>query len=192
MKDHIFSDIPGQYKKIAKASKKLEFNMASDLYTGSLLKTLVASKPSGRILELGTGSGLSTSWILSGMSKNTKLTTVDNNDILLDIAKDALADPRIKFVLGDGYEWIKNYKGEKFDLIFADAIPGKYDLFEETLALLKVGGFYIIDDMKPQTNWPTGHSARVKKLIAMLEEREDVTLTKMNWSTGIVIVTKVA
>jgi predicted O-methyltransferase YrrM len=192
MKDYIFPDIPRQYKKIAKASKKLEFNMASDLYTGSLLKTLVASKPSGRILELGTGSGLSTSWILSGMSKNAKLTTVDNNDVLLDIAKEALADPRIKFVLADGYEWIRNYKGEKFDLIFADAIPGKYDLFEETFALLKVGGIYIIDDMKPQANWPAGHSARVKKLVAMLEERDDVTLTKMSWSTGIVIVTKVA
>ncbi len=168
MKDYIFPDIPRQYKKIAKASKKLEFNMASDLYTGSLLKTLVASKPSGRILELGTGSGLSTSWILSGMSKTAKLTTVDNNDVLLDIAKVALADSRIKFVLADGYEWIKNYKGEKFDLIFADAIPGKYDLFGETLALLKVGGFYIIDDMKPQSNWPAGHSARVKKLIALV------------------------
>jgi predicted O-methyltransferase YrrM len=192
MKDYIFPDIPRQYKKIAKASKKLEFNMASDLYTGSLLKTLVASRPSGRILELGTGSGLSTSWILSGMSKNAKLTTVDNNDVLLDIAKEALADSRIKFVLADGYEWIKNYKGEKFDLVFADAIPGKYDLFDETLALVKVGGFYIIDDMKLQPNWPAGHSVRVRKLIAMLEERDDVTLTKMNWSTGIVIVTKVA
>jgi predicted O-methyltransferase YrrM len=126
------------------------------------------------------------------MSKNAKLTTVDNNDVLLDIAKEALADSRIKFVLADGYEWIKNYKGEKFDLVFADAIPGKYDLFDETLALVKVGGFYIIDDMKLQPNWPAGHSVRVRKLIAMLEERDDVTLTKMNWSTGIVIVTKVA
>ena len=166
--------------------------MASDLYTGSLLKTLVASKPSGRILELGTGSGLATSWILNGMGKNAKLITVDNNDILLDIAKESLADPRIKFVLADGYEWIKNYKGEKFDLVFADAIPGKYDLFEETLALVKVGGFYIIDDMKPQPNWPAGHAARVKKLITMLEGREDLTLTKMNWSTGIIIVTKMS
>ena len=84
MKDYIFPDIPKQYKRIARASKKLEFNMASDLYTGSLLKTLVASKPSGRILELGTGSGLATSWILSGMGKNAKLITVDNNDILLN------------------------------------------------------------------------------------------------------------
>jgi predicted O-methyltransferase YrrM len=192
MKDYIFPDIPRQYKKIARASKRLQFNMASDLYTGSLLKTLVASKPSGRILELGTGSGLATSWILNGMGKNAKLITVDNNDILLDIAKESLADPRIKFVLADGYEWIKNYKGEKFDLVFADAIPGKYDLFEETLALVKVGGFYIIDDMKPQPNWPAGHAARVKKLITMLEGREDLTLTKMNWSTGIIIVTKMS
>src|SRR5678815_3513286 len=110
MIDSIFPDIPMQYESIAEATRAMEFNMASDLYTGSLLKTLVASKPSGRILELGTGSGLSTSWILSGMSKNTKLITVDNNDVLLDIAKEALADPRIKFVLADGYEWIKNYK----------------------------------------------------------------------------------
>lgn len=192
MKDHIFSDIPTQYKKIARASKQLNFNMASDLYTGSLLKTLVASKPSGKILELGTGSGLATSWILSGMGKNAKLVTVDNNDVLLDIAKEALKDPRIKFVLADGYEWIKKYNGEKFDLVFADAIPGKYDLFEETLALVKVGGLYIIDDMLPRPNWPAGHSVRVKKMIAMLEERKDVTLTKLNWSTGIIIVTKIA
>jgi hypothetical protein len=46
--------------------------------------------------------------------------------------------------------------------------------------------------MLPQPNWPAGHSARAKKLIAMLEERNDITLTKMGWSTGIVIVTKVA
>jgi len=192
MKDYLFPDLPMQYKKIARASKKLQFNMASDLYTGSLLKTLVASKPSGRILELGTGSGLATSWILSGMSKNAKLITVDNNDVLLDIAKESLADPRVKFVLADGHEWIKEYSGEKFDLVFADAIPGKYDLFEETLALIKVGGFYVIDDMVPQPNWPLGHSVRAKKLITMLEGRDDVTLTKMNWSTGLVIVVKIS
>ena len=192
MKDYLFPDLPMQYKKIARASKKLQFNMASDLYTGSLLKTLVASKPSGRILELGTGSGLATSWILSGMSKNTKLVTVDNNDILLDIAKESLADPRIKFVLADGYEWIKNYKGEKFDLVFADAIPGKYDLFEETLALINVSGFYIIDDMLPQPNWPAGHAERVASFINFLEGRKDVILTKLNWSTGIIIAVKVS
>ena len=165
--------------------------MASDLYTGSLLKTLVASKKSGRILELGTGSGLATSWILQGMDKDSHLITVENNSVLMEIAKQQLNDNRIDFVLEDGYQWLKNYKGEKFDLIFADAMPGKYDLFEETLCLLKVGGFYFIDDMLPQPNWYDGHAERVDNFISMLEKRKDITQTKLNWSTGIIIVTKI-
>src|ERR1700722_10341101 len=152
MQDHIFSDIPVQYKNIEVATKKLSFTMASDLFTGSLLKTLAASKQPGNILELGTGSGLATSWILQGMNKDAYLITVENNSVLLEIAKQQLNDDRIDFVLADGYQWLQNYKGQKFDLIFADAMPGKYDLFEETIALLKVGGFYIIDDMLPQSN----------------------------------------
>src|SRR5215472_13672263 len=109
MVDTIFQDVPVQYERIAQSTKKLEFNMASDLQTGSLLKTLVASKPSGRILELGTGTGLATSWIIDGMDEGTRLITVDNNELLIDIAKEALRNPRVEFILADGYEWIENY-----------------------------------------------------------------------------------
>ena len=192
MQDDIFTDIPVQYNKIAAATRELAFNMASDLYTGSLLKTLVASKPAGRILELGTGSGLATSWILQGMGKDTRLVTVENNAVLLEIAQQQLKDNRIDFVLADGYDWLRNYKGDQFDLIFADAMPGKYDLFEETFGMVKVGGFYIIDDMLPQPNWPAGHAERVGAFINQLENRKDATLTKLNWSTGIIIVVKVS
>jgi predicted O-methyltransferase YrrM len=169
----------------------MEFNMASDMQTGSLLKTLVASKPSGRILELGTGTGLATSWIIDGMDNRAKLITIENNRLLLDIARKALRDTRVEFVLADGYEWIQNYLGEKFDLIFADAMPGKYELFEETIGLVKEGGFYIIDDMLPQPNWPEGHPEKVEGFITELQRRNDILLTKLNWSTGIIIVTKI-
>jgi len=191
MVDSIFSNIPVQYENIAEATKAVEFNMASDMQTGSLLKTLVASKPSGRILELGTGTGLATSWIIDGMDEKTKLITVENNELLFDIARKALQDTRAEFVLADGYEWIRYYSGEKFDLVFADAMPGKYDLFEETIRLVKDGGFYIIDDMLPQPNWPDGHADKVERFIEQLEGRKDVKLTKLNWSTGIIIVTKI-
>lgn len=70
-------------------------------------------------------------------------------------------------------------------------MPGKYDLFEETIALLAEGGLYVIDDMLPQSNWPEGHSDLVKKFVDALEERNDVTLTKMNWSTGIILITRI-
>src|SRR6185295_2507400 len=182
MVDSIFSNIPVQYENIAEVTKAIEFNMASDLQTGSLLKTLVASKRSGRILELGTGTGLATSWIIDGMDEKAELITVENNELLLDIARKALSDTRVEFVLADGYEWIHHYSGEKFDLVFADAMPGKYDLFEETIRLVKEGGFYIIDDMLPQPNWPAGHADKVARFIEELEERKDIRLTKLNWS----------
>ena len=192
MIDTVFMDVPVQYETILKETKKLSFTMASDLQTGSLLKTLVASKPSANILELGTGSGLATSWILAGMDNTSTLITVDNNEQLLCIAKQNLTDERITFVCEDGYEWIGSYSGIPFDFIFADAIPGKYDLFEETWTLVKPNGFYIIDDMQPQVNWPEGHAQKVEIFIDQLEKKKDATLTKLNWSTGIIIVTKVS
>jgi predicted O-methyltransferase YrrM len=190
VKDSVFSEIPAQYKSITEATKMLSFDMNSDIYTGSLLKTLVASKKGGRILELGTGGGLATSWIREGMDQQARLLTIENNAALLEIAKRQLNDRRIEFILADGYEWLKHYDGKKFDMIFADAMPGKYDLFEETIALLNPGGFYIIDDMLPQPNWPVGHAEKADSFIDMLESRKDLVLTKMNWSTGIIIVVK--
>jgi len=186
------TNIPSQYGEITAISRQLDFNMASDIYTGSLLKTLVASKPSGRILELGTGSGLATSWIVNGLDRDAVLITVENNAMLLSVARESLHDTRINFVLEDGYKWLKEYKGEKFDLIFADAMPGKYDLFEEAFSLLKTGGFYIIDDMLPQANWPEGHAERVTAFINFLESRKDIVLTKLNWSTGIIMAVKIS
>jgi len=190
MEDSVFTDVPVHYNTIVQETTALSFNMNSDLYTGSLLKTLVASKKAGRFLELGTGGGLATSWILEGMDSRAKLVTVENNTALLGIARLLLTDPRIDFVLADGYEWLRNYQGEQFDLIFADAMPGKYDLFDETIDLLKSGGFYIIDDMLLQHNWPEGHADRVDDFISSLEKRNDLILTKMNWSTGIIIAVK--
>jgi predicted O-methyltransferase YrrM len=182
--------MPAEYNNIKEATVEMKFNMASDVYTGSLLKTLAASKPFGRFLELGTGTGLATAWIVAGMDKKSSLLTVENNGLLIDVAKRFINDDRVEFILTDAYEWIKEYNGEKFDFIFADAMPGKYDLFDETINLLKSGGLYIIDDMLPQPNWPAGHAEKVTGFIKDIETRNDLLITKLNWSTGIIIVAK--
>jgi len=44
--------------------------------------------------------------------------------------------------------------------------------------------------MLAQANWPDGHQENADKLIDYLENRDDFNLTKMNWSTGIIIATK--
>ena len=190
MDDKIIIGIPGEYEAIKEATVELQFNMASDLFTGSLLKTLAASKRSGRFLELGAGTGLATAWIVSGMDERSSLIAIENNEILIGVANRNIVDSRVEFMLADAYDWIRDYKAEKFDFIFADAMPGKYDLFDETIAMLNSGGLYIIDDMLPQPNWPAGHDEKVRSYINGLESRNDLLMTKMNWSTGIIIITK--
>ena len=190
MNDRIITGIPDEYEAIKDATVELQFNMASDLYTGSLLKTLAASKPSGRLLELGAGTGLATAWIVSGMDEKSSLIAIENNEILIGVANKNIVDSRVEFMLVDAYDWIREYEAEKFDFIFADAMPGKYDLFDETIAILNSGGLYIIDDMLPQPNWPLGHDEKVRSFISDLESRDNLFMTKMNWSTGIIIITK--
>ncbi|NER18823.1 O-methyltransferase [Spongiivirga citrea] len=192
MKDSDIRDIPKIYDSLLVRSKEIGFNMTSDKYIGTLLKTLISSKPSGRFLELGTGIGLSLMWMIDGLGADSYIISVDNDPKLVEIAEQNFgADKRVEIVCADGSDWIKGYKGSKFDLIFADSWPGKYSEIDETMNLLNGGGFYVIDDMNRQPNWPNGHASKASRLISSLEERNDITLTKLNWSTGVIIATKI-
>ncbi len=182
---------PLAYGAIKAATEASGFTMPSEVLTCSLLKTLAASKPGGKFLELGTGTGLATTWILDGMDDDSTLISIDNDETLLSIAKESLGvDKRLKLVCTDGGEWIKQNEGKKFNFIFADTWPGKYLLLDEVLDMVEKGGIYFIDDMLPQQNWPTGHAEKVDQLLATLENRDDLVVTKLGWATGIVIVTK--
>ncbi|MGS0528364.1 O-methyltransferase [Zobellia nedashkovskayae] len=188
MIDSNIQDKPKIHQQIEQKSAEIGFTMPSDVYIGTLLKTLMASKPKGRFLELGTGIGLSLSWMVDGMDAESELISVDNDPKLIAIVKDYFeSDKRVQLICEDGSKWIKSYSGEKFDLIFADAWPGKYSEIDEVLDFVKVGGFYVIDDMTAQPNWPEGHEDNVTRLVAYLEKRSDFTLTKLNWSTGLII-----
>ena len=191
MNDSKIKDIPAIHTKLESKSKEISFTMPSDLYIGSLLKTLVSSKPNGHFLELGTGIGLSLSWMIDGMNESSTLISVDNDEELVTIANTYFGqDEQVNIICQDGSEWIHQNTKESFDLIFADAWPGKYSEIENVLSMVKVGGFYIIDDMNAQPNWPQGHETLVNTLVEYLEQREDFVLTKMNWSTGLIIATR--
>lgn len=191
MTDEITQNIPQTYFDIDEATKENGFTMPSEIKTCSLLRTLAASKPSSKFLELGTGTGLSTSWILDGMDKVSTIVSFDNDESLLNIAHTFLGDDvRLNLVKSDGEDWVKANEGQKFDYIFADTWHGKYLLLDEVLAMLNKGGFYIIDDMLPQENWTEGHHQKAINLIEYLEKREDLLLTKQEWASGIIVAVK--
>ncbi len=143
------------------------------------------------MLELGTGTGLSAVWLLDGMDRDTTLITVDVDPQWQAVARDVLSDdPRLEIVTEDAASFLRRQAPASFDLIFADAMPGKYELLDEALELLRPGGIYVIDDMLPQENWPQGHASKVPQLLARLAARSDFRMASMAWSSGVALVAR--
>ena len=178
-------------RELERESEALGFRLASDARTGALLRTLAASKPAGTLLELGTGTGIGTAWLLDGMGPDARLVSVDNDPSVIAVARRYLAgDPRVAFHTEDAAVLLGRLPEASFDLVFADAWAGKYTHLDEALRLLKPGGFYFVDDMLPHPDWPAEHWEKAERLTAELEGRVDLTLTKMAWSTGIIVAVK--
>jgi predicted O-methyltransferase YrrM len=178
-------------EEILKRANEQGFTASCDVLMGSLLRILVSNKPNAKILELGTGAGYSTSWILDGMDQGSRLVSVESSEEYAQVAIDVLGhDKRINFIVDDGGNYIEENPNEQFDLIFADTWPGKFYLIDEVLNMLSPHGVYIIDDLNPQPNWPEGHGEKVDSLISLLEKKIEFHMTKLNWSTGLIILTR--
>jgi predicted O-methyltransferase YrrM len=182
------SQLPTPLPALRAAAHTAGFTMSCDARTGSLLATLAAARPGGRILELGTGVGEGTAWLLSGMGASAELVSVELDDAVQGIARERLGgDERVTFVTGDGGRWLEEYDGAPFDLVFADTWPGKFTHLDRALELVAPGGTYLVDDLSPQPGWPEDHETAVEQLLAALEERPGFRTTRLAWSSGLLI-----
>jgi len=180
--------LPASLPAIVDRTAALGFSMPSEPRTGAMLRVLAASKPGGRLLELGTGTGLATAWLLDGMDRDATLVSVDIDPEPQAVARDILGDdPRLEIITADAAGFLDGQVAASFDLIFADAMPGKFELLDRTLSLLRPGGIYVIDDILPQANWPAGHAPKVPQLLADLAGRAALRIVSLAWSSGVVV-----
>jgi predicted O-methyltransferase YrrM len=155
---------PGAVTGILGDSEALGFSMTSEPKVGALLAVLAASKPGGRLLEVGTATGHGTAWLLSGMDRAATLDTVDTDPEAVAVARRHLGtDYRVTFHVMDGAMFLESQTARQFDLIYADAWPGKFTHLNQALSLLRPGGIYLIDDLLPQANWPDGHARKCRR-----------------------------
>jgi predicted O-methyltransferase YrrM len=206
-----FFRLPPKLAAIQVLTAALGFNMASERGTGNLLQILAASKPSGRFLELGTGTGIATAWLLSGMDESSTLLSIDTDPQVQSVAREILgSDPRLTLLIEDAESWLSNRNAtqpsqqptpkpevesekepeEKFDLIFADAMPGKFIARDQALNLVAPGGFYVVDDLLPQPNWPEGHAEKIPPLLYTLSSHPAFFSLPMAWASGIMVLVR--
>ena len=86
----------------------------------------------------------------------------------------------------DGAEFLRQEGLRPFDVIDADAWPGKFSHLDE--ALVRPGGMYVIDDLLPQANWLDGHAPKVPKLISEIESRSGFMSVRFAWASGLMVV----
>jgi predicted O-methyltransferase YrrM len=190
MKDSEIASLPAALEAILRDTSRVGFTMASDRQTGSLLRVLAASKPGGRFLELGTGTGVGTSWLLAGMDAHARLDSVDSDPAAQEIAGRHLgADRRVTFHLTDGAAFLERSE-RRYDLVYADAWPGKFSHLDLALSQLRSGGIYMVDDLLPQTNWPAGHDVKVSALVKELEAKPGFVAAKLAWASGLMILSR--
>ncbi len=160
---------------------------------GALLRVMAALKPGGRLLEIGTGTGVGTCWLLEGMDASARLLTIDINPKVQAIARSHLgADPRLTMLCEDAGVAIRRELPNSFDFVFADGGAGKHVLLDEALALLRPGGIYICDDTKPHPMWPPEHAVKIPPLMKALAARQDFRRIYIDWSSGVVVMVKLA
>ena len=191
MNETLFLNPPAAVETIQARTQELQFAMASEPRTGMLLRMLAASKPGGRMLELGTGTGLATAWLLDGMDSASTLISVDTDEQAQQVARDSLGkDKRLTLLAVDACGFLWRQKQASFDLVFADAMPGKYVALEETLDLVRPGGYYIVDDMLPQPNWPEDHAPKAAALMEQLAQDTRFRAAAMSWASGIIVLVR--
>ena len=92
--------------------------------------------------------------------------------------------------MADGAEFLEQSEPDRYDLIYADAWPGKFTHLDLALSLLRLGGIYVVDDLLPQPSWPEEHFPRVPPLISELESRPDFTSVKLAWASGLMVLVR--
>ena len=188
MNELLYIRPPAALVRIRQRTADLRFDMASEDRTGALLRTLVRSKLASRFLELGTGTGVATAWLLDGMDSASELISVDVDAAFQQVAREALGDDgRLELITEDALAFLDRQPDGSFDFVFADALRGKYEGLDAALRVVKPSGFYVIDDMLPQPNWPAGHESKVFRLLETLAAHPDFEITPMAWASGLAI-----
>ncbi len=182
------SQVPPLVQSASNRALEAGFEYSCDDNVGRLLSVLAASVPAdGRILELGTGAGVGTAWIVSGLNgrSDVEVLTIEVEPHIATNAQDTQWPTYVRFVIGDAVEMLPSLG--RFDLVFADAQGGKWERLDLTIGTLRKGGFLLVDDMTPTLEWEEEQAEKQSQVRDELHGHSDLIACDIDWATGLIL-----
>jgi len=129
--------------------------------TGRLLATLAATR-SGVLAEFGTGCGVGTAWLRSGVRSGGHILTAELDPALAEAAQEIFRDdPQVEVLAAD---WSTLRDKGPYSLLFLDPSVPQDAGVDAVADLVEPGGVVVLDDLVPCELWPPITMGRVDVL----------------------------
>ena len=117
---------------------------------GNFLKFAVQITKAKSVVEIGTGAGVGGLWLLSGMTPDGVLTTIDSerehSKIARNIFEEAdIASTRYRIITGKLIEVVGKLADSSYELIIIRPALDLFDMVQESYRLLKPNGLLVVD-----------------------------------------------
>jgi len=171
---------------------------AIDQTSGALLRLLTSATNSKAVVELGTGAGVSSLWLLSGMPPDGILTSVDTEPEHQRLAKQSLTEAgygpgRARLIAGRALEVLPKLSDRAYDLIFCDAAREEsVHYLEAALRLLRDGGLVVFagalaDGRVPDPSARDSDTVAMRELAKVVKEHDELTPSLLPVGKGLLV-----
>ena len=119
--------------------------------SGAFLKYVASLISAQSVVEIGTGSGVGTLWLLKGVMSSGVITTIDPEVQHTQIAKQSLVDAdippnRYRLITSEYLDVMRKLADRGYDLVVFRGNPEDiFDVIDEAHRILRVGGIFAID-----------------------------------------------
>jgi predicted O-methyltransferase YrrM len=150
---------------------------------GAVLRFLAAAISARSVVEIGTGAGVASVYLLRGMAGDGVLTSIDMEAEHQRVAREALAaagfaSGRARLITGRALDVLPRLTDGGYDLVFCDAAKGEYgDYLREAVRLLRPGGLVVFDNALwhgrvPDSSHRDPETVAVRELLRQVHDDE--------------------
>ena len=157
---------------------------------GAYLCQLAHQIKAQSVVEIGTGSGVGSLWLLDGMLASGTLTSIDDEMEHTTIAKQALveadiAQSRFRFITNSVMDVMTKLTDRAYDLVIFRHNPEDLNFaISEAHRILRSGGVFVIDNFYGGNKVPDP-AQRDPKTIALREAGKAVKADTDSWVTSL-------